>query len=83
MPFDNTNKGVLFRNGEKETDKHPDYRGDIDIDGKKYWLSAWINQSKKGNKYMSLSVKLKEQQEPTKIPESSPSHDDYDDSLPF
>lgn len=78
--YDNTNKGVLFKNGEKETEKHPDYRGDLDIDGKKYWLSAWINTSQKGTKYMSLAVKPKEQQEATKIPESSPA---FDDSIPF
>ena len=56
--YDNTNRGVLFKNGEKQTDNHPDYRGDIDVGGQKFWLSAWIKESKKGTKYMSLSVKL-------------------------
>lgn len=27
--YDNTNRGALFKNGRKESDKHPDYRGDI------------------------------------------------------
>lgn len=79
--YDNTNKGVLFKNSEKETDKHPDYRGDIDIDGKKFWLSAWINTSKKGNKFMSLAVKPKEEQRPQDT--GGRSADEFDDSLPF
>lgn len=78
--YDNTNKGVLFKNAEKETDKHPDYRGDIDIDGKKFWLSAWINTSSKGNKYMSLAVKPKDEQAPQ---QEAPRRADPDDDLPF
>lgn len=52
--YDNTNRGVLFKNDRKETDNHPDYTGRIDIDGKEYFLSAWIKEGKKG-KFMSLS----------------------------
>jgi hypothetical protein len=55
MEYDNNNKGVLFKNNKKETDKHPDYNGSINIDGTDYWLSAWINKDKNGNSYMSLS----------------------------
>jgi len=52
--YDNTNRGVLFKNDRKETDNHPDYTGKIDIDGTEYYLSAWIKESKNG-KFMSLS----------------------------
>lgn len=53
--YSNDNRGVLFRNDKKESDKHPDYKGRIDIDGTEYWLSAWIKKSKDGETYMSLS----------------------------
>jgi hypothetical protein len=56
--FDNS--GLLFRNHDKETDKHPDYKGSLTIGGTEYWLSAWLKDSKRG-KFMSLSVKPKEQ----------------------
>ena len=36
------NSGVLFKNDKKETEKHPDYKGNIMVDGNEYWLSAWI-----------------------------------------
>jgi hypothetical protein len=60
MPIrDNTNRGVLFRNDNKTDDKHADYNGHMNVDGIEYWLNAWINESKNGNKYMSLSIKPK------------------------
>jgi len=78
--FDNTNKGVLFKNTEKETDKHPDYRGQLDVNGEKFWLSAWINTSKAGNKYMSLAIKLKNSD--SAQPKKSRA-DDLNDQIPF
>lgn len=55
--YDNSNRGVLFKNDKKETDNHPDYKGRIDVNGQEYWLSAWIKDRKGTNqKYMSLSV---------------------------
>lgn len=59
--YDNTNRGALFVNGRKETEKHPDYNGSINIDGVDYWLSGWKSFGKKdGKMYLSLSVKKKE-----------------------
>ena len=63
MAYDNTNSGALFRNDKKETDKHPDYRGTINVDGVEYWLSAWLNTSGSGVKYMKLAVKRKDEQQ--------------------
>jgi len=53
--------GALFRNDKKETDKHPDYKGSAVIDGNDMWVSAWINTSAKGTKYMSLKFSPKEE----------------------
>lgn len=54
--FDNTNRGVLFKNDKKESDKHPDYTGTINVHGQEFRLAAWIRDAKSGTKYMSLSV---------------------------
>ena len=56
--YDNTNRGALFR-GKKEQESHPDYEGTINVEGKEYYLNAWLKTSKNGNKFMSLSVKPK------------------------
>ena len=50
-----SNSGSLFSNAEnKKTDKHPDYKGSCLVEGKKMNISAWINESKAGKRYMSL-----------------------------
>ena len=57
MEYDNTNRGVLFKNDKDGNEKRPDFKGNIDVKGVEYELSAWIKTSKNGNKFMSLSVK--------------------------
>ena len=60
MEYDNTNKGSLFKNDQKQQDTHADYNGSINIEGVEYWLNAWVKESKKdGKKFFSLSVKPK------------------------
>lgn len=64
MTYDRTNKGALFRNDRKESDSHPDLSGNINIDGKEYWLSGWYKKTEAGAfKVLSLSVKPKEQRQ--------------------
>lgn len=70
--YDNTDRGVLFKNDRKESDNHPDYKGQINVDGEEFWLSAWIKDGRNG-KFMSLSVKPKEaQQQAPQQPARSP-----------
>ena len=55
--YDNTNRGVLFKNDRwTEGSKIPNYSGTINVDGHEYEISAWIKEGKKG-KFMSLSFK--------------------------
>lgn len=58
MPeFDNTNRGVLFKNDNKEKETQPDYSGNINVEGKEFSLAAWIRTSKDGSKkFLSVSV---------------------------
>ena len=94
--FDNTNRGSLFKNDKKETDKQPDYKGSINIEGTDFWLSAWLQTSKNGVKYFSMSVQLKEKAKPVPpmrgtpqraAPGHQPSRgsgfDNMDDDIPF
>ena len=54
IEYDNTNRGVLFKNDRKTSDKHPDYKGSANIDGRDFWVSAWIKKGQKGT-FMSFS----------------------------
>jgi hypothetical protein len=64
--YDDKNRGTLFRNDRKDGDKSPDYKGSLNVGGVDHWISGWIRQSKTGNKFMSLSVKPKEEAAPAK-----------------
>jgi uncharacterized protein (DUF736 family) len=57
------NNGALFTNDKKNSDTHPDYKGQIRVSGKDYWISGWKKTSKDGMRYMSLAVKPKDGQE--------------------
>lgn len=61
--YDNNMRGVLFKNEDKDSDNHPDYKGQGEVDRKPVWISAWIKTSKKGVKFMSLSFQFKTAQQ--------------------
>jgi hypothetical protein len=54
------NRGSLFKNDEKSKPEDRDYAGSINIEGREFWLSGWISETKKGSKYLSLAVKPKD-----------------------
>jgi hypothetical protein len=59
--YDNTNSGILSRNDRKEQPSHPDFKGQLNVDGVEYWLSGWVKERKDGSgKFFSLSVKPKD-----------------------
>ena len=80
MSYDNNLSGALFKNQKKETDKHPDYKGQAEIEGTEYWVSAWLNESSKGMKYLSLKFSAKDGQKPAPQQDNA---DDLSDDIPF
>ncbi|RTE91883.1 hypothetical protein [Bradyrhizobium sp. LVM 105] len=89
------NSGVLFKNDRKEKDTHPDYTGNGMIDGREYWISAWLKDGAKG-KFFSFAFKPKEaapkeqfvggngraaRQDP--VSTGRPRNADMDDDIPF
>lgn len=76
--YDQTNKGALFINKDKEklkderdTSDWSDLQGDIDIFGFKMYISAWSNiiqgGDHQGEKMLSLSVKPKNEDQGKKL----------------
>ncbi len=83
MSYDNTNTGAIFRNKRKETEKHPDGTGTVNIEGVEYWVSSWNKTSKSGEPFRSLSFKRKDEAaKPAK--EAAGVKDDYpQDDIPW
>lgn len=57
MPeYDNNMTGVLFKNKKKQPgDKQPDYKGNCEVEGKRWDVAGWIRtNSKDDSKFMSL-----------------------------
>lgn len=71
--------GVLFKNNRKENEKHPDYTGKSMVDGHEYQLSAWINTSSKGNKFMSITFRPPKDVQDDRAPVIR----ELDDDIPF
>lgn len=67
----NLNYGSIFKTKLKEFEYSPDYTGEINVDGKIYFIDGFIKEAVNG-KYLSLRVKLKNKQ-----PES------FDNGIPF
>ena len=82
--YDNTNSGALFKNDKGDNEKRPDYKGNINVDGQEFYISAWLREAKSGKKFMSLKVEPKDKDAAPKTggkPEFKSECDDQD--IPF
>lgn len=84
--YDNKNSGTLFKNDKGDNPARPDYSGNVDVNGRKYRLAAWIKESKAtGNKFLSLKfTEVTEPERPAIVDEEDKKIDDeIPDELPF
>lgn len=70
--------GALFKNDRKEKPSHPDYRGDLRVEGIDFKLAGWVKETAAGKKYLSLSAMPKEETRPA--PEQAT---ELNDEIPF
>jgi hypothetical protein len=96
MAYDNTNSGALFKNQRKESERHPDYNGSVEVkcaccnEVTPYWLSAWVKEAgptakNPGQKFFSLALSEKEEKKVgnKKITNSPVDSDLEEDDIPF
>ena len=81
MEYDNTNRGVLFRNeSANDENKQPYMTGKLNVNGKDLQIAGWMQESKGGKKFLSLKVQEPQPQEVKAINNSSTS---TTDDIPF
>lgn len=90
--YDNTNRGVLFKNdkGDNPNGNRPDYSGDINFNGVDMRIAAWLKvSSKSGEKFLSLSVSEKTapgvsaETDASGMKKITVELDELDDQIPF
>lgn len=86
------NSGALFSNQRRENDRQPTHTGSCTIDGKPFWISAWVKDTRDGKRYFSIEFKPKLAREMgagPNPPDPRPStpqqrqHDEFQDDIPF
>lgn len=90
--YDETNRGAIWKNDNKQKESQPDFKGSININGVEYWLSGWRRKADAHPKApaLSLSVQPKEQAHQQGIgeaqkaaaPAQAPASD-FEDDIPF
>jgi len=87
MSYDNTNRGAIWGNRNKEKDTQPDYKGELNVDGVEFWVSAWKRKPGASDKAPALSFQVEQKGQRTspanKPQESQAADDDLDSSIPF
>lgn len=80
--YDNNNRGSIWKNDKKETEKHPDFTGSLNVNGVDFWVSAWKRRADQNEKApaLSFSIKAKDDTAPVK---ASTHISDIDDDVPF
>jgi hypothetical protein len=82
------NSGNAFPNDDKQSDKHPDYKGSVLIDNKEYWVSIWDGETQAGKPKRSLkfteidNTKKKVTEQKAKLA-PAPLPDGFSDDIPF
>ena len=82
--FDDNNRGAIWPNQKKETDKHPDFTGQGQIDNAEYWISAWKRRQGDNPKGPSLRFSFQKKDAPPPAQDSVAVVDEpFNDDIPF
>lgn len=91
MPeYSDENRGAIWKNDRKETERHPDFKGSLNVEGVDFWVSAWKREPDANPRAPALrfSVQRKDDQpaaqaqEPKAEP-APPAGDQFSDDIPF
>lgn len=41
MSYDETNRGAIWKNDKGDNPDRPDFKGNLNVEGVEYWVSAW------------------------------------------
>jgi len=80
MSYSNENRGSIWPNKKKETEKHPDFTGTLNVEGVEFWVSAWKRKPDANPNAPSLTFTVKPKDD---MPNKQEPVGDFDDDIPF
>jgi len=84
--YDNNNRGSVWKNEDRKSESHPQFKGSAEVNGVEYWVSGWLRKADANPKApaMSFSFTVKDQQTAKSQPTVAPVNDfDADGDIPF
>lgn len=61
--YNDDNRLAIWKNDKKETDKHPDFKGNGMVNGVEVWVSAWLRAEGDNPKSPSLRISVTPKEE--------------------
>jgi len=55
---DNINRGAIWKNDRKEIDTHPDFTGNLNVEGVEYWVNGWKREAGANPKAPALKFSI-------------------------
>ena len=84
------NSGALFANDKRENDRQPTHTGQCVIDGKPYFMDAWVKEGRDGKRrFFSIAFKPKLARDqgagknPAAQTAQSGPREEFNDEIPF
>jgi len=81
MEYDNTNRGSIWKNDNKDSEKHPDFKGSLNVNGQDFWVSAWKRKEGANPKSPALSFSIQAKDE--SISQVADTSQEPNDDIPF
>jgi len=92
MTYDNSNRGAIWKNKDKQKETQPDFKGSLNVAGVDYWVSAWkrSENAKDNSPALSFTVQPKDEVHKDGMAQAQESlnsqpapADDFDQEIPF
>jgi hypothetical protein len=83
MSYDKTNRGAVWKNQKRTTDKHPHFTGTCDIDGEEYYINAWKNDVSGNPKRPLMSFSFQKVKEKQSQPAAPSQTINLEEDIPF
>lgn len=87
MSKDKDMSGILGKNTRRQKETHPTHSGRCMVDGKQYWISAWVKDGQDGSRFFSLAFRPKMASEHSGATQNPPAQtagkDAADEDIPF